>query len=255
MLKKIVAVKMRFVFLLFLTTLSFAFDVDVEYDDGLTTTTTILPSTTTTTSTTSTTSSTTPRTTNAGVTSQATSEHEQNPDFAIEFGGEKTRGPVKQSSHSVEHSDALPSSITSRTLSGLRTSYAELKDANENLPIEKKCLCDVILARAFSILLERLGEAEEEVKKISEILENERDARRREDRAEYEANYGEELFEITDSDFEWFENVDATSTQSPPQSSTTQTVTTQSTNTARTTTASPTATTSSIFGQVKTFDF
>ena len=79
------------------------------------------------------------------------------------------------------------------------------------------CLCDVVLARAFSILVERLDKAENELRMYQDQQSKEIEE------IEDTATSGEEteekdLFKITDEDFNWFETGETTPLPpKPPQ--------------------------------------
>jgi hypothetical protein len=92
-------------------------------------------------------------------------------------------------------------------ITDLRQSFSELEKENEKLEDERKCLCDVILSRAFSILLDKLHDAENEVVRLVDEKKEEEEKKKRNREEEKKKRNREEqkIFRIDDEDFDWFE--------------------------------------------------
>ena len=158
-------------------------------------------------------------------------------------------------------------------ITDLRQSFSELEKENEKLEDERKCLCDVILSRAFSILLDKLHDAENEVvrlvdekkeeeeKKKKMNREKEKKKRNREEekkkRNREELTVEEEkIFRIDDKDFDWFEALETTTTPLPtsPTTTTTSLPTSTSTKVTSTKSSGTTSATTTTDGQVRIFN-
>lgn len=135
-------------------------------------------------------------------------------------------------------------------ITDLRQSFSELEKENEKLEDERKCLCDVILSRAFSILLDKLHDAENEVVRLVDEKKEEEEKKKR-NREE------QKIFRIDDEDFDWFEALETTTTPLPTSTTTTTTSLPTSTSTTVTSTKSSgttSATTTTVIGQVRIFN-
>ena len=135
-------------------------------------------------------------------------------------------------------------------ITDLRQSFSELEKENEKLEDDRKCLCDVILSRAFSILLDKLHDAENEVVRLVDEKKEEEEKKKR-NREE------QKIFRIDDEDFDWFEALETTTTPLPTSPTTTTTSLPTSTSTTVTSTKSSgttSATTTTVIGQVRIFN-
>ena len=135
-------------------------------------------------------------------------------------------------------------------ITDLRQSFSELEKENEKLEDNRKCLCDVILSRAFSILLDKLHDAENEVVRLVDEKKEEEEKKKR-NREE------QKIFRIDDEDFDWFEALETTTTPLPTSPTTTTTSLPTSTSTTVTSTKSSgttSATTTTVIGQVRIFN-
>jgi hypothetical protein len=149
-------------------------------------------------------------------------------------------------------------------ITDLRQSFSELEKENEKLEDERKCLCDVILSRAFSILLDKLHDAENEVVRLVDEKKEEEEKKKRNREEEKKKRNREELtveeekiFRIDDEDFDWFEALETTTTPLPTSTTTTTTSLPTSTSTTVTSTKSSgttSATTTTVIGQVRIFN-
>ena len=149
-------------------------------------------------------------------------------------------------------------------ITDLRQSFSELEKENEKLEDERKCLCDVILSRAFSILLDKLHDAENEVVRLVDEKKEEEEKKKRNREEEKKKRNREELtveeekiFRIDDEDFDWFEALETTTTPLPTSPTTTTTSLPTSTSTTVTSTKSSgttSATTTTVIGQVRIFN-
>jgi len=149
-------------------------------------------------------------------------------------------------------------------ITDLRQSFSELEKENEKLEDERKCLCDVILSRAFSILLDKLHDAENEVVRLVDEKKEEEEKKKRNREEEKKKRNREELtveeekiFRIDDKDFDWFEALETTTTPLPTSPTTTTTSLPTSTSTTVTSTKSSgttSATTTTVIGQVRIFN-
>ena len=149
-------------------------------------------------------------------------------------------------------------------ITDLRQSFSELEKENEKLEDERKCLCDVILSRAFSILLDKLHDAENEVVRLVDEKKEEEEKKKRNREEEKKKRHREELtveeekiFRIDDEDFDWFEALETTTTPLPTSPTTTTTSLPTSTSTTVTSTKSSgttSATTTTVIGQVRIFN-
>lgn len=136
-------------------------------------------------------------------------------------------------------------------ITDLRQSFSELEKENEKLEDDRKCLCDVILSRAFSILLDKLHDAENEVVRLVDEKKEEEEKKKR-NREELTVEE-EKIFRIDDKDFDWFEALETTTTPLPTSPTTTTTSLPTSTSTTVTSTKSS-GTTSANIGQVRIFN-
>ena len=149
-------------------------------------------------------------------------------------------------------------------ITDLRQSFSELEKENEKLEDERKCLCDVILSRAFSILLDKLHDAENEVVRLVDEKKEKEEKKKRNREEEKKKRNREELtveeekiFRIDDKDFDWFEALETTTTPLPTSPTTTTTSLPTSTSTTVTSTKSSgttSATTTTVIGQVRIFN-
>ena len=149
-------------------------------------------------------------------------------------------------------------------ITDLRQSFSELEKENEKLEDDRKCLCDVILSRAFSILLDKLHDAENEVVRLVDEKKEEEEKKKRNREEEKKKRNREELtveeekiFRIDDKDFDWFEALETTTTPLPTSPTTTTTSLPTSTSTTVTSTKSSgttSATTTTVIGQVRIFN-
>ena len=140
-------------------------------------------------------------------------------------------------------------------ITDLRQSFSELEKENEKLEDDRKCLCDVILSRAFSILLDKLHDAENEVVRLVDEKKEEEEKKKR-NREELTVEE-EKIFRIDDEDFDWFEALETTTTPLPTSTTTTTTSVSTSTSTTVTSTKSSgttSATTTTVIGQVRIFN-
>lgn len=140
-------------------------------------------------------------------------------------------------------------------ITDLRQSFSELEKENEKLEDDRKCLCDVILSRAFSILLDKLHDAENEVVRLVDEKKEEEEKKKR-NREELTVEE-EKIFRIDDKDFDWFEALETTTTPLPTSPTTTTTSLPTSTSTTVTSTKSSgttSATTTTDIGQVRIFN-
>lgn len=140
-------------------------------------------------------------------------------------------------------------------ITDLRQSFSELEKENEKLEDDRKCLCDVILSRAFSILLDKLHDAENEVVRLVDEKKEEEEKKKR-NREELTVEE-EKIFRIDDEDFDWFEALETTTTPLPTSPTTTTTSLPTSTSTTVTSTKSSgttSATTTTVIGQVRIFN-
>jgi len=144
-------------------------------------------------------------------------------------------------------------------ITDLRQSFSELEKENEKLEDERKCLCDVILSRAFSILLDKLHDAENEVVRLVDEKKEEEEKKKRNREEEKKKRNREEqkIIRIDDEDFDWFEALETTTTPLPTSPTTTTTSLPTSTSTTVTSTKSSgttSATTTTVIGQVRIFN-
>jgi hypothetical protein len=149
-------------------------------------------------------------------------------------------------------------------ITDLRQSFSELEKENEKLEDDRKCLCDVILSRAFSILLDKLHDAENEVVRLVDEKKEEEEKKKMNREEEKKKRNREELtveeekiFRIDDEDFDWFEALETTTTPLPTSPTTTTTSLPTSTSTTVTSTKSSgttSATTTTVIGQVRIFN-
>jgi hypothetical protein len=144
-------------------------------------------------------------------------------------------------------------------ITDLRQSFSELEKENEKLEDGRKCLCDVILSRAFSILLDKLHDAENEVVRLVDEKKEEEEKKKRNREEEKKKRNREEqkIFRIDDEDFDWFEALETTTTPLPTSTTTTTTSLPTSTSTTVTSTKSSgttSATTTTVIGQVRIFN-
>jgi hypothetical protein len=149
-------------------------------------------------------------------------------------------------------------------ITDLRQSFSELEKENEKLEDDRKCLCDVILSRAFSILLDKLHDAENEVVRLVDEKKEKEEKKKRNREEEKKKRNREELtveeekiFRIDDEDFDWFEALETTTTPLPTSTTTTTTSLPTSTSTTVTSTKSSgttSATTTTVIGQVRIFN-
>ena len=140
-------------------------------------------------------------------------------------------------------------------ITDLRQSFSELEKENEKLEDNRKCLCDVILSRAFSILLDKLHDAENEVVRLVDE-KKEKEEKKKRNREELTVEE-EKIFRIDDEDFDWFEALETTTTPLPTSPTTTTTSLPTSTSTTVTSTKSSgttSATTTTVIGQVRIFN-
>jgi hypothetical protein len=108
-------------------------------------------------------------------------------------------------------------------ITDLRQSFSELEKENEKLEDDRKCLCDVILSRAFSILLDKLHDAENEVVRLVDEKKEEEEKKKKMNREEEKKKRNreeltveeEKIFRIDDKDFDWFEALETTTTPLP----------------------------------------
>jgi len=146
-------------------------------------------------------------------------------------------------------------------ITDLRQSFSELEKENEKLEDERKCLCDVILSRAFSILLDKLHDAENEVVRLVDEKKEEEEKKKKMNREKEKKKRNreeltveeEKIFRIDDKDFDWFEALETTTTPLPTSPTTTTTSLPTSTSTKVTSTKSS-GTTSANIGQVRIFN-
>jgi|688.fasta_scaffold09432_19 hypothetical protein len=150
-------------------------------------------------------------------------------------------------------------------ITDLRQSFSELEKENEKLEDDRKCLCDVILSRAFSILLDKLHDAENEVVRLVDEKKEEEEKKKKMNREEEKKKRNreeltveeEKIFRIDDKDFDWFEALETTTTPLPTSPTTTTTSLPTSTSTTVTSTKSSgttSATTTTVIGQVRIFN-
>jgi hypothetical protein len=150
-------------------------------------------------------------------------------------------------------------------ITDLRQSFSELEKENEKLEDDRKCLCDVILSRAFSILLDKLHDAENEVVRLVDEKKEEEEKKKKMNREEEKKKRNreeltveeEKIFRIDDEDFDWFEALETTTTPLPTSTTTTTTSLPTSTSTTVTSTKSSgttSATTTTVIGQVRIFN-
>ena len=150
-------------------------------------------------------------------------------------------------------------------ITDLRQSFSELEKENEKLEDERKCLCDVILSRAFSILLDKLHDAENEVVRLVDEKKEEEEKKKKMNREKEKKKRNreeltveeEKIFRIDDKDFDWFEALETTTTPLPTSPTTTTTSLPTSTSTTVTSTKSSgttSATTTTVIGQVRIFN-
>jgi hypothetical protein len=148
-------------------------------------------------------------------------------------------------------------------LTDLRQSFSELEKENEKLEDNRKCLCDVILSRAFSILLDKLHDAENEVVRLVDEKKEEEEKKMNREEEKKKRNREEltveeeKIFRIDDKDFDWFEALETTTTPLPTSTTTTTTSLPTSTSTTVTSTKSSgttSATTTTVIGQVRIFN-
>ncbi len=148
-------------------------------------------------------------------------------------------------------------------LTDLRQSFSELEKENEKLEDNRKCLCDVILSRAFSILLDKLHDAENEVVRLVDEKKEEEEKKKRNREEEKKKRNREELtveeekiFRIDDKDFDWFDALETTTTPLPTSPTTTTSLPTSTSTTVTSTKSSGTtsATTKTVIGQVRIFN-
>jgi hypothetical protein len=150
-------------------------------------------------------------------------------------------------------------------ITDLRQSFSELEKENEKLEDGRKCLCDVILSRAFSILLDKLHDAENEVVRLVDEKKEEEEKKKKMNREEEKKKRNreeltveeEKIFRIDDEDFDWFEALETTTTPLPTSTTTTTTSLPTSTSTTVTSTKSSgttSATTTTVIGQVRIFN-
>ena len=150
-------------------------------------------------------------------------------------------------------------------ITDLRQSFSELEKENEKLEDDRKCLCDVILSRAFSILLDKLHDAENEVVRLVDEKKEEEEKKKKMNREEEKKKRNreeltveeEKIFRIDDEDFDWFEALETTTTPLPTSPTTTTTSLPTSTSTTVTSTKSSgttSATTTTVIGQVRIFN-
>jgi hypothetical protein len=150
-------------------------------------------------------------------------------------------------------------------ITDLRQSFSELEKENEKLEDDRKCLCDVILSRAFSILLDKLHDAENEVVRLVDEKKEEEEKKKKMNREEEKKKRNreeltveeEKIFRIDDKDFDWFEALETTTTPLPTSPTTTTTSLPTSTSTTVTSTKSSgttSATTTTDIGQVRIFN-
>jgi hypothetical protein len=141
-------------------------------------------------------------------------------------------------------------------ITDLRQSFSELEKENEKLEDDRKCLCDVILSRAFSILLDKLHDAENEVVRLVDEKKEEEEKKMNREEEKKKRNREEltveeeKIFRIDDKDFDWFEALETTTTPLP-----TTTTTSLPTSTSTTVTSTKSSgTTSANIGQVRIFN-
>jgi hypothetical protein len=150
-------------------------------------------------------------------------------------------------------------------ITDLRQSFSELEKENEKLEDDRKCLCDVILSRAFSILLDKLHDAENEVVRLVDEKKEEEEKKKKMNREKEKKKRNreeltveeEKIFRIDDEDFDWFEALETTTTPLPTSTTTTTTSLPTSTSTTVTSTKSSgttSATTTTVIGQVRIFN-
>lgn len=150
-------------------------------------------------------------------------------------------------------------------ITDLRQSFSELEKENEKLEDDRKCLCDVILSRAFSILLDKLHDAENEVVRLVDEKKEEEEKKKKMNREKEKKKRNreeltveeEKIFRIDDKDFDWFEALETTTTPLPTSTTTTTTSLPTSTSTTVTSTKSSgttSATTTTVIGQVRIFN-
>ena len=150
-------------------------------------------------------------------------------------------------------------------ITDLRQSFSELEKENEKLEDNRKCLCDVILSRAFSILLDKLHDAENEVVRLVDEKKEEEEKKKKMNREKEKKKRNreeltveeEKIFRIDDKDFDWFEALETTTTPLPTSPTTTTTSLPTSTSTTVTSTKSSgttSATTTTVIGQVRIFN-
>jgi hypothetical protein len=150
-------------------------------------------------------------------------------------------------------------------ITDLRQSFSELEKENEKLEDDRKCLCDVILSRAFSILLDKLHDAENEVVRLVDEKKEEEEKKKKMNREKEKKKRNreeltveeEKIFRIDDKDFDWFEALETTTTPLPTSPTTTTTSLPTSTSTTVTSTKSSgttSATTTTVIGQVRIFN-
>ena len=144
-------------------------------------------------------------------------------------------------------------------ITDLRQSFSELEKENEKLEDNRKCLCDVILSRAFSILLDKLHDAENEVVRLVDEKKEEEEKKKKMNREKEKKKRNreeltveeEKIFRIDDEDFDWFEALETTTTPLPTSTTTTTTSLPTSTSTTVTSTKSSGTT---VIGQVRIFN-
>lgn len=147
-------------------------------------------------------------------------------------------------------------------ITDLRQSFSELEKENEKLEDERKCLCDVILSRAFSILLDKLHDAENEVVRLVDEKKEEEEKKKKMNREEEKKKRNreeltveeEKIFRIDDKDFDWFEALETTTTPLPTSPTTTTTSLPTITVTSTKSSGTTSATTTTVIGQVRIFN-
>lgn len=140
-------------------------------------------------------------------------------------------------------------------ITDLRQSFSELEKENEKLEDDRKCLCDVILSRAFSILLDKLHDAENEVVRlVDEKKEEEEKKMNREEEKKKRNREEQKIFRIDDEDFDWFEALETTTTPLPTTTTTSLPTSTSTTVTSTKSSGTTSATTTTVIGQVRIFN-
>lgn len=147
-------------------------------------------------------------------------------------------------------------------ITDLRQSFSELEKENEKLEDDRKCLCDVILSRAFSILLDKLHDAENEVVRLVDEKKEEEEKKKKMNREEEKKKRNreeltveeEKIFRIDDKDFDWFEALETTTTPLPTTTTTSLPTSTSTTVTSTKSSGTTSATTTTVIGQVRIFN-